>query len=122
LILGNLTPPDLIRFDLIRFDLIRFDPIKFDPILLDPAQSLRLVLTQRGNPASGKPESMTTAEMKSAVDTLNEFRNMCGTYRDALVAWQEDNRSLTPWERFEVIAAAQEQWAGWMKQAKEAAR
>ena len=65
---------------------------------------------------------MTTAEMKSAVDTLNEFRNMCGTYRDALVAWQEDNRSLTPWERFEVIAAAQEQWAGWMKQAKEAAR
>lgn len=96
--------------------------MRFDPIRLDPAQSLRLPLTHRGNSALGKPESMTTAELKSAVDTLNEFRNMCGTYRDALVAWQDDNRSLTPWERFEVIAAAQEQWAGWMKQAKEAAR
>jgi len=65
---------------------------------------------------------MTSAELKSAVNTLNEFRDLCGTYGAALVAWQDDNRTLTPWERFEVIVAAQEQWAGWMKEAKEAAR
>lgn len=65
---------------------------------------------------------MSHHEKRELVNACNEARNICGSYSDAIAQWQDDNRKLSPEDRFEVIQAAGEQWKQWAAEAKAAAR
>lgn len=65
---------------------------------------------------------MTPSEKNELVRACNESRNLCGSYSNAIAQWEEDNRKLSPEERFEVIQAAGEQWRQWSAEARLAAR
>jgi hypothetical protein len=71
---------------------------------------LRLDLTQRGNSASEKPDTMTTAEQRDLVNVYNNSRAFCGNPRRAVRDWEEENRPLTNEEYFDLIGFANLAW------------